>query len=212
MAALDNSIFRQRAVEKHIQKRERHIILRLVSPPMFVFLWALLALAVAGGALVWTIQEPVVVQGKGVVVEQNAVNTKTEQKIIVLLLLPTNQQANLKVGQPVRITIGSNIIFNSTIDQVEKEVMSPTAISGKYTAQAAPLAQTLSGPAVVATAAVEPMSQAQTYLGSQCQVQIQIGSESIVTMLPGIDNLSPLFSTISQLFAAIPQQWHRLFK
>jgi hypothetical protein len=205
MAALDRSIFRQRAVEKHIQKRERHIILRLVSPPMFVFLWTLLALAVAGGALVWTIQEPVVVQGKGVVVEQNAANTKTAQKIIVLLLLPTNQQANLKVGQPVRITIGSNIIFNSTINQVEKDIMSPTAISSKYTAQAAPLAQTLSGPAVVATAAVEPMSQAQTYLGSQCQAQIQIGSESIVTMLPGIDNLSPLFSTI-------PQQWHRLFK
>jgi hypothetical protein len=205
MAVLDRSIFRERAVEKHIQKRERHVILRLVSPPMFVFLWVLLALSVTGGSLVWTIQEPVVVQGKGVVVEQNAANPKTARKIIVLLLLPTNQQANLKVGQPVRIMIGSNIIFNSTIDQVEKDVMSPTAISSKYTAQAAPLAQTLSGPSVVATAAVEPMSQAQTYLGSQCQAQIQIGSESIVTMLPGVDNLSPLFSTI-------PQQWHRLFK
>jgi hypothetical protein len=202
MAVLDRSIFRERAVEKHIQKRERHVILRLVSPPMFVFLWVLLALSVTGGSLVWTIQEPVVVQGKGVVVEQNAANPKTARKIIVLLLLPTNQQANLKVGQPVRIMIGSNIIFNSTIDQVEKDVMSPTAISSKYTAQAAPLAQTLSGPSVVATAAVEPMSQAQTYLGSQCQAQIQIGSESIVTMLPGVDNLSPLFSTI-------PQQWHR---
>jgi hypothetical protein len=205
MAVLDRSIFRERAVEKHIQKRERHVVLRLVSPPMFVFLWVLLALSVTGGSLVWTIQEPVVVQGKGVVVEQNAANPKTARKIIVLLLLPTNQQANLKVGQPVRIMIGSNIIFNSTIDQVEKDVMSPTAISSKYTAQAAPLAQTLSGPSVVATAAVEPMSQAQTYLGSQCQAQIQIGSESIVTMLPGVDNLSPLFSTI-------PQQWHRLFK
>jgi hypothetical protein len=209
MAALDQSIFRQRAVEKHIQKRERHVILRLVSPPMFVFLWALLVLSIAGGVLVWTIQEPVVVQGKGVVVQQNAANTKTAQKIIVLLLLPTDQQAKLKVGQPVRITIGSNIIFNSTINQVENDVMSPTAISSKYTAQAAPLAQTLAGPAVVATAAVEPMSQAQTYLGSQCQAQIQIGSESIVSMLPGSDNVSPLFSQWSTF---ITQQWQRIFK
>ncbi len=209
MAALDQSIFRQRAVEKHIQKRERHVILRLVSPPMFVFLWALLVLSIAGGAIVWTIQEPVVVQGKGVVVQQNAANTKTAQKIIVLLLLPTDQQAKLKVGQPVRITIGANIIFNSTIDQVENDVMSPTAISSKYTAQAAPLAQTLAGPAVVATAAVEPMSQAQTYLGSQCQAQIQIGSESIVSMLPGSDNVSPLFSQWSTF---ITQQWQRIFK
>src|SRR5436309_1517404 len=128
MASLDHSIFRKRAVEKHIQKRERHVILRLVSPPMFIFLWALLLLSVGVGGLVWTIQEPVVIQGKGVVVQQTTGTGKTAQKqIVVLLILSPDQQANLKVGQPVRITIASsNIIFNSTIKQVEKGVMSPT--------------------------------------------------------------------------------------
>src|SRR5690242_127843 len=106
MASLDHSIFRKRAIEKHIQKRERHVILRLVSPPMFVFLWALLLLAVGAGAIVWTIQQPVLVQGKGVVVQQTVGSGKTAQKkIAVLLILSPEQQANLKVGQPVRITI-----------------------------------------------------------------------------------------------------------
>ena len=199
MPALDQSIFRKRAIEKYVQKQERHVILRLVSPPMFMCLWALLLLAVCGGARVWSIQEPIMVQGKGLVVPQKATNGKNTQKIIVLLLLPTDQQANLKVGQPVHIVINStnNITFNSTIDQVETGVMSPAAISTQFNLQQS-LAQTLSGPSLVATAPVEPMSQAQTYLSSQCQVQVQIGSESALSLLPGVSSLPTTFDTISQ--------------
>ncbi len=58
MAALDRSIFRKRAIEKYMQRREMHVILRLVSPRMFVFLWMLLLLSVGAGVLVWSIQEP----------------------------------------------------------------------------------------------------------------------------------------------------------
>jgi hypothetical protein len=198
MAALDQSIFRKRAIEKYVQKQERHVILRLVSPPMFVCLWALLLLAVGGGALVWSIQEPIVVQGKGIVVQQKAANAKAAPTIMVLLLLPADQQANLKVGQPVHIVITSaNITFDSTIDQLESGNMSPAAISSQFNLQQS-LAQTLSGPSLVATAPVEPMSQAQTYLDSQCQVQVQVGSESALSLLPGIDNLPTIFNTISQ--------------
>jgi hypothetical protein len=198
MAALDRSIFRNRAIEKYVQKHERHVILRLVSPPMFMCLWALLLLAVGAGALVWSIQQPIVVQGKGIVVQQKATNGKAVQKIIVLLLLPPDQQANLKVGQSVNIVIAStNITFKSTIEQVEAGVMSPVTISTQFNLQQS-LAQTLSGPSLVATAAVEPMSQAQTYLGSQCQVQVQVGSESALSLLPGFNNLLTIFDNISQ--------------
>ncbi len=198
MAALDQSIFRKRAIEKYVQKQERHVILRLVSPPMFMCLWALLLLTVCGGALVWSIQEPIMVQGKGLVVQQKATNGTNTQKIIVLLLLPADQQANLKVRQPVHIVITSaNITFNSTIEQVETGAMSPAAISTQFNLQQS-LAQTLSGPSLVATAPVEPMSQAQTYLSSQCQVQVQIGSESAISLLPGFNSFPTTSNSISQ--------------
>ncbi len=116
--ALDKSIFRERAIEKYMRRREIHVILRMVSPPMFLFLWGLLLLAVCGGAVVWSIQVPILVQGKGIVVQQTVpqkTNTQ-QQQIIVLLLLPPDQQANLKVGQPVVITIaGTNSSFTRTI-------------------------------------------------------------------------------------------------
>ena len=42
MATVDRSIFRKRAVEKYMQRQEMHVVLRLVSPRMFLFLWLLL--------------------------------------------------------------------------------------------------------------------------------------------------------------------------
>lgn len=192
MASPDQSIFRQRALDKYVRRQERQVILRLVSPPLFLFLWALLLLAICAGGIVWSIQQPVLVQGKGVVVEQKAANGKPQQ-IDVLLVLPPDQQANLKVGQPVTINISSaNITFQSTLATVEDGVMSPASISTQVTNNQLPLAQlaqTISGPSIVATAAVEPMSLAQTYLGSQCQAQVQIGTQSALSLLPGVSNL-----------------------
>lgn len=196
MASSNRSIFRERAIEKYVQKQELNVVLRLVSPPIYKFLWALLLLSVCAGALVWSIQEPVIAQGKGIVVQQKATTAKNGQNIVVLLLLPTDQQGNVKVGQPVTVSIAtSNITFHTTITSVEAGVMSPAAISTQINLQISQ-AQILSGPAIVALAPVEPMSLAMAYLGSQCQVQVQVGTESALSMLPGTDTLPQRISSI----------------
>ena len=212
MATVDRSIFRERAVEKYMQRKEKNVVLRLVSPRMFVFLWLLLLLAVGAGALVWSIQEPIVVQGKGVVVQPKTANGKTGQTIVVLMLLPPDQQANLKAGQPVSINITSaNITFNSTIQNVEDGVMSPAAITTQLNLPVQ-LTQTLSGPSVVAVAPVEPMSLAKTYLGSQCQTQVQIGTQSVLSILPGFNNIPAYINTLQQFFNNAVQNVQNLFK
>ncbi|MBV9390769.1 MAG: hypothetical protein JO011_13600 [Ktedonobacteraceae bacterium] len=208
MATVDRSIFRKRAIEKYMQRQEMHVVLRLVSPRMFVCLWALLLLAVCAGALVWSIQEPILVQGKGVVVQPKTNKGKTAQKIVVLLLLPPDQLANLKAGQPVSITIASaNITFNSSIQNVEDGVMSPAAVTTQLNLPVQ-LTQTLSGPSIVAVAPVEPMSLAKTYLGSQCQAQVQIGTQSALSILPGFNNLPEYIDALHQIFDSITQTIH----
>jgi len=207
MATQDRSIFRPRAIEKHVQRQELQVMLRLVSPPMFRFLWVLLLLTICAGVLASFIQEPVVVEGKGIVVQRKAANAKSAPDIVVLLLLPPDKQASLKVGQSVSISIAStNITFTSTIEKVEG-VMSPNEISTGANLSV-PLAQTVAGPSTVATAHVEPMSLAKTYLGSQCQAQIQIGSESALTLLPGYVNLPD----VPAIFNNISQNFQNLFK
>lgn len=207
MAVLDRSIFRQRAIDKYMQRREINVILRLVSPRMFTFLWILLLLTVAAGGLVWSIQEPIMVQGKGIVaMPKTAAGTKA-QGIVVLLLFSPDQQANLKVGQPVTINITTptaTITFNTAIRTIETGVMSPVAINTQLNLQQT-LAPTISGPSIVAIAPVEPMSLAQTYLGSQVQAQVQIGSQSALSMLPG-------YSTVLQFFNTLPGNLNSLWQ
>lgn len=207
MAVLDRSIFRQRAIDKYMQRREINVILRLVSPRMFTFLWILLLLTVAAGGLVWSIQEPITVQGKGIVaMPKTAAGTKA-QGIVVLLLFSPDQQANLKVGLPVTINIATptaTITFNTSIRTIETGVMSPVAINTQLNLQQT-LAPTISGPSIVAIAPVEPMSLAQTYLGSQVQAQVQIGSQSALSMLPG-------YSTVLQFFNTLPGNLNSLWQ
>lgn len=207
MAKPDRSIFRQRAIDKYMRRQEGHVVLRLVSPRVFFSLWMLLLLAIGGGWLVWSIQEPVMVQGKGLVVQASTMEGKTAQGVIVLLLFPPDQQAHLKVGQPVNMNIATaNITFTSTIRELEPGVMSPAAISTQINSPL-PLAMTVAGPAVVAVAAVEPMALAQTYLGSQCQVQVQIGMRSALSLLPGYSTAAQLFHSVS---AFIWKSWQNL--
>jgi hypothetical protein len=203
MAAFDRSIFRQRAIDRYMQRRELHVILRLVSPRVFVFLWILLLLAVAAGMLVWTIQEPVIVQGRGIVVQSKAASRKNAHAIVVLLLFPPDQRAQLKVGQPVNIAIAATTIsFHSTIQTIEAGVMSPAAIGSLIDPQRPP-AQTIEGPAAVALAPVEPMSQVQTYLGSQCQAEVQVGSQSALALLPGYSGFSRFLGDLPAFFTNV---------
>lgn len=195
MAAPDYPIFRQRAVDRYMQRQEAHIVLRLVSPRMFLSLWMLLVLAVSGGVLVWSIQEPVIIQGKGFVVQPKATSGGKVQGDIVLLLFPPDQQAHLKRGQSVSISIAAaNITFNSTIQTIETGVMSPASISSQINLQLTP-SLTIAGPALVVLAPVEPMSLAPTYLGSQVQGQVTIGSRSALSLLPGYRNVAQLFKS-----------------
>lgn len=169
------------------------MVLRLVSPRVFLSLWLLLLLAIAGGALVWSIQVPVTVQGRGLVVQARAMHEKDIQGIVVLLLFPPDEQAQLKTGQPVHIAIPTaNITLNSFIQKIETGIMSPAAISTQIYSPL-PLAMTIAGPAVVAFAQVQPMSLAQTYLGSQCQVQVQVGERSVLSLLPGYSFIAQFF-------------------
>jgi hypothetical protein len=212
MPALDRSIFRERAIEKYMRRQEINVVLRLVSPRVSRFLWVLCLLFFAVGVLAWSIQTPVVASGHGIVIQQNA---NRVNQTVVLLLLPTNQLPNLHVGQSVNVTINAmSANFNSSIQNVEPMVMSPNDIRTKFNVPAS-LAPVITGPFAVAIANVVPASQASTYLGSESQVTVQVGSESVLSMLPGVgDTLNNVGNKItsSPVFSNLLNQINSLIK
>jgi hypothetical protein len=315
MASTEQSIFRESAVKRYTEGRERNVLLRLVSPPVFMFLWILLPLFIGAIVLTWSVQVPVLAAGQGVVIEQpmstgstapvanatattqatskgkttqtsnagvtgqvvntgkaaqvvnrgkttnkgktthtgkakQATNTgKTKQttnnkktaqatntgkieltafngnieqatndgstaqagtEVVALLFLSPEQQTNLHVGEPVNINIGSGMgSFTGSIERVEAGVLSPSDIRTRFNLQGV-LAQAISGPSAVATVRLGPDSSMRTYVGSLCRANVQVGSESVLTMMPGFDQISELLN--GQFFQMLYEQIRQFLK
>ena len=157
------------------------------------------------------------VSGMGVVIQQNTTTKPVKQETIVLLILSPDQLANIRVGQPVTITAGpAKSSFTSSIEHVETGVMNPDQVRTQFKLQGT-LAQVITGPSAIATVQVAPGTQAMTYLGSQCQAQVQIGSESVLSLLPGFNqitmtNFNGLLATIENFFISLPGFFKTLLK
>ncbi len=64
-------LFRESALKHYMQKREKDVLPRLISIPMFVGLWVLLFVFIGVGVLVSFGEVPVFANGPGVVLTQN---------------------------------------------------------------------------------------------------------------------------------------------
>ncbi len=182
MAGPDRTIFRERAIEKYMQKQELHAILRLVSPPVSRCLWGLLLLACIGGVLVWSIQVPVLVAGSGLMVQDTSGGGSRESpRVVLLLLLPPEQRTQIHVGQTLRYCVerSTNCLSGSLVE-VETAVQSPQEIRERFKVPVVQ-GQEIMGPAVVGVALVGTPAQRAAYVGSLGQVEVQAGTESALS-------------------------------
>ena len=69
MSAQKASIFRQKAIQKYRESREKTVLPRFIAPPVFFLFWILLMLFFGAGLLVWFGQVPAYVTGSGVVLD-----------------------------------------------------------------------------------------------------------------------------------------------
>lgn len=79
MAQPRRQLFRESALKHYMQKREKDVLPRLISTPMFVGLWVLLFVFIGVGALVSFGEVPVFANGPGVVLAQNKQAQQNQQ-------------------------------------------------------------------------------------------------------------------------------------
>ncbi len=174
----ESSIFRSEALEYYIRRREKSILPRITTPPVFLCLWVLLGLCVTAGAITYFSQIPIYINASGIVLEQGT---------IALVFLPISPAHPLRihVGAPTHLQIGTPAqTVNSTIDQVEAGILSPGDVQKRY-GLGDKLAQIITGPSIVASIKLKTTFPLQSYAGSIIRAQVQVGTTRVISILSG---------------------------
>jgi hypothetical protein len=178
MQRLGSSIFRSEALEHYIQSREKNILPRITTPPVFFCMWILLGLCAAAITAACLGRVPVYANGSGIVFERDA---------SVLIFLPTSptHPLHIDVGAPVHLQIGTPVqIINSTIERVETGVLSPADAQKRY-GLADKISLLITGPSIAVSVKLGATFPSRSYAGSVVTVQIQVGTASVLSILLG---------------------------
>jgi hypothetical protein len=182
MPLSNNTIFRSKTIQKYIQNREKSVLPRVIAPPVFLLCWFILMLLIAAGIAVWLGQVPVYISGSGAVLEQHTSSQQTATAVAVIFL-PPSSVSRLHAGLPIQLQIGqSGPVLHTTIGTVEYTPLSPQQIQQQYGLR-------VSAPSCVVVVSLGAVLPAHLYVGSLVQAQIQIGSESLLSLFPVLNSL-----------------------
>jgi hypothetical protein len=177
----NRTIFRQTAVEAHRRGTQRDVIPRLVSRPITVCRWLLVAVLVTATALSWAVRVPVYVSGSGVLTGPGTPTT-------ALLVLPPQDAPQLTAGRPVRIQVGpSATVTRGEVSRVEPGVATPQEAARRHP-ELGPGLVTQPSVIVVVRLAAPPPSGSTT--GSRVTAQVQDGTQSLIAVLSGLASRS----------------------
>jgi hypothetical protein len=171
------AIFRERAIQHHLHRHEKHVLPGFVSPPVFLFLWIIIGLSAVLLSLAWNTRIPVYISGTGMIVQRG-------QYPIALLLIPSEQLHSIHRGQPVQLHVGSSDqLANYSITSVAPVLLSPDEIRRQYHLDGT-LALLVTQPAVVVEVKLDSALFTSQYLGSVVKAEVQIGSQKVLSVLP----------------------------
>lgn len=183
----NRSIFRANAVRRYLEGREEAVLPRFVSPRVFLFLWVLFVLFLAGGFAAWSAQVPEYASGCAVVVDGKTRALPVRGAFAVVVFLPPQHLSRLHVGQMLHLTAGpSGERIRKPIVAVDPEISSPQGVEKRFGLRAG-AAQAIRQPAAVAMARWQPVSEdlpPSAYVGSVYRADVEVGSRRVISFLP----------------------------
>lgn len=182
MSTSEPSIFREKAIKSYQQRQEQGVMLRVSCPSGLAFFWVFLLILIGAMAFAWEVQVPIQFQSQGVVAQQG-------ETIVALLFVPPGQQTSLRAGQPTTVSIGSTQFkISGSVASVSTTVVSPDEARARFDLQGG-LAQIITEPSILVVISIGPAAANHIYAGSLCEAQIQVGSQSVLSALPGFNRL-----------------------
>ncbi len=190
MAIAKRNIFRGKALQEYAASRQKDVLPRLVSPPVFVFFWILLGLLLVAGITAWLERVPLYVSASGVILDHPiAQDNQLNDESIAVIFLPVSRSLHVQPGQSILLQIGSmGTQLSYKVDQVEPGILSPGDARKDYKLDSA-TSQAITGPSLVVTVNLGSAFPAQQYAGSIVQARLQVGSQRVLSLLPGLGQL-----------------------
>jgi len=186
MSQAQRPLFREHALKHYLQKREKDILPRLVSPPIFICGWFLLCLVVAIGIGAWLEEVPIFVNGLGIVIAQEQGDASGG---MARIFLPVRQARLVHVGEVSLLQVGmTGPSITSKIVHIEPGQLSPDTLHKRYGFSYAGM-PVITEPSVAVDAKVGPSVPSHLYAGSPVIAHIQIGTRRVLSLLPGFDSL-----------------------
>ena len=168
---------------------EKDVVPRLISWPIIVCFWLLLGVFIAAGLLAWYIEVPTYVAGSGIILAQRDRLQPTGGETIAVVFLPPEEAAQVRVGMPVDTQIGAGgVHVQGTIAKVEPGIVSPDAARTSYRLDGAG-ALLMTQPSVVVIIRPDTTLPAAVYAGSLVMAKVEIGSQRLLALLPGLGKL-----------------------
>lgn len=179
MSVTKPSLFREQALDHYMRSRNREVLPRLISPPVFWCLWLVLCLFLILGWIFWNIRVPGYISGLGTLAVTNQGGAQA------VLFVPADQSRNLHVGEPVQLHIGSTgPALLRRVTAVAPTPLAPTQARQRYKLDGT-LALLVTQPSVLLLVALDASFPASSYAGSIVHAQIQTGEHSILSFFPG---------------------------
>jgi hypothetical protein len=186
MSSQHPSIYREQALKKYLQRQEQNVLLRLIKPPVFLCCWLFLLLLLTGLILACLIRVPSYTTERGVIIEQKVDNKDVAEAIF---FVPLGQQNRLHVGQMVTLALDStNVSMQRPIEQIDTQAIGPEQARVQYALQGTSM-QVINEPSTTVTVLLGPYNANNLYVGSMCSGVAQTGSQSVLSLVPGISTI-----------------------
>ncbi len=180
MAISKRPIYRSKALQAYAQQRQKTVLPRFVAPPVFLLCWILLALLASATIVAWLAKVPSYMSASGVVLAGQSGNAEA----VAVIFVPAGSATTVHAGQAIQIQIGTTgPQLSSIVAAVDPALISPQAARQQYGLSDA-TAQTITQPSYVVTIPLGPHIPVQTYAGSLVHAQIQVGTRSVLSLLP----------------------------
>ncbi|MDA8018365.1 MAG: hypothetical protein MPN21_13065 [Thermoanaerobaculia bacterium] len=177
------SIFREHAHRLYLENRQKIVVLRLVQPKLFPWIWLLLAGLAGLVGLTGVAEVPVTLGGAGLLVESGPGDWS------LIVSLPSEGLDRVLPEQRLLVfdaqeSSSFEPLFVTRIDEVEPTLVSASALRQRFAIE--PADPFLAGdPVVVAMARLGEGAPLQPWQSRPLRVEVEVDHQRVLSLLPG---------------------------